>query len=217
MKFQCAYCEARACCEEPDAETHPMFCPERQCGEIVDGVRDEIGANPALAQLLATSARTEATGYPTASRLENTLDFARRLGATKLGIATCVGLLDEARIAQEIFESHGFEVFSVCCKVGGIPKEDVGVLDAEKIHPGSFEPICDPVAQARLLNHAGTQLNVVVGLCVGHDSIFFQHSAAPATVLIAKDRATGHNPVAVLHTARTYYRRVWGPGGAGSK
>jgi uncharacterized metal-binding protein len=48
----------------------------------------------------------------------------------------------------------------------------------------------------------------VVGLCVGHDSLFFRHSVAPVTVLVAKDRVTGHNPVAALYTSHSYYRRL---------
>jgi len=211
MEFKCAYCEVRACCEEAGAHAHPKFCPERQEPAVVDAVRQEINSDPELQRLMAASARTEAAGYPLASRLENTLDFAHRLNVEKLGIATCVGLLREARIAQEIFESHGFQVYSVCCKVGGIPKEEIGLLDSEKLRPGAFEPICDPAAQARLLNHIGVGLNVVIGLCVGHDSIFFKYSEAPATVLIAKDRVSGHNPAAALYTAHSYYKRVWGP------
>jgi len=80
--------------------------------------------------------------------------------------------------------------------------------DEEKVRPGQFEALCNPVAQARLLNEAGTGLNIVVGQCVGHDSLFFKHSDAPVTVLVAKDRVTGHNPVAALYTSHSYYRHL---------
>ena len=60
----------------------------------------------------------------------------------------------------------------------------------------------------KLLNEAETDLNVVVGLCVGHDSLFFRHSDALVTVLVAKDRVTGHNPAAVLYTSHSYYQRL---------
>jgi uncharacterized metal-binding protein len=99
-------------------------------------------------------------------------------------------------------------VASVCCKVGSIPKEEIGLTDEEKIHPGQFEALCSPIGQAQLLNAAGTGLNVLVGLCVGHDSLFFRHSEAPVTVLVAKDRVTGHNPAAVLYTSHSYYSRL---------
>ena len=52
-----------------------------------------------------------------------------------------------------------------------------------------------------------TEFNVMIGLCVGHDTIFLQHSAAPVTVLIVKDRVLGHNPVQALYLANTGYSR----------
>jgi uncharacterized metal-binding protein len=140
--------------------------------------------------------------------VEEIMNFARRLGVNHLGIASCVGLIHEARLLQEILQSNGFSVSSVCCKVGSIPKEQIGLTDAEKVRPGGFEALCNPIGQAKLLNEAGTGLNVVVGLCVGHDSLFFQHSKAPVTVLVAKDRVTGHNPAAALYTSHSYYRRL---------
>jgi uncharacterized metal-binding protein len=162
-------------------------------------------SNRALAQ---AAARTEAAGYCREPRVEEIMGFARRLGVDRLGIATCVGLLHEARLLQDILEAYGFDVFGVCCKVGAIPKEEIGLADEEKIHPGQFEALCNPIGQAQLLNKAGTGLNVVVGLCVGHDSLFFRHSHAPVTVLVAKDRVTGHNPAAALYTSHSYYSRL---------
>jgi uncharacterized metal-binding protein len=110
----------------------------------------------------------------------------------------------------EILDANGFQVSTVCCKVGAIEKEAVGLTDAEKLRPGQHESLCNPVGQARLLDRAGTGLNIALGLCVGHDSLFFRHSTAPVTVLVAKDRVTGHNPAAALYTSRSYYRRLRG-------
>ena len=159
-------------------------------------------------QLALASAQTEAAGYGRATRVEETMDFARRIGAQKLGIAHCMGLMQEAKLARDIFVANGFEVYAVCCKVGSIDKEAIGLADADKVRPGQYEALCSPVGQAALLAEAGTQLNVVMGLCVGHDSLFFIHSKAPATVLVAKDRVMGHNPVAALYTSHSYYRRL---------
>jgi uncharacterized metal-binding protein len=136
------------------------------------------------------------------------MDFARRLGVERLGIAHCVGLMREAKLARDIFMAGGFQVHTVCCKVGSISKEKIGLNDEEKVRPGQYEALCSPVGQAALLDKAGTQLNVVIGLCVGHDSLFFMHSTVPVTVLVAKDRVLGHNPVACLYTGHSYYRRL---------
>ena len=122
------------------------------------------------------SARTEAAGYCTATRVEEIMDFARRMGWRHLGIAHCAGLMEEAKAARDIFLAGGFEVSAVCCKVGSIDKEEVGIADGEKVRPGEFEALCSPVGQAALLAEAGTEFNVVIGLCVGHDSMFFMHS-----------------------------------------
>ncbi len=176
--------------------------------ELLQGVERTYLADPELQRMAAESARTEAAGYCKSTRVEEIMDFARRMGWRRLGIAHCIGLMQEAKAAQSIFTAGGFEVFTACCKVGSIDKEAVGVLDEEKVHPGQYEPLCSPVGQAALLAKAGTEFNVVIGLCVGHDSMFFMHSKVPVTVLVAKDRVLGHNPVAALHTSHSYYRRL---------
>jgi uncharacterized metal-binding protein len=176
--------------------------------ELLAGVERVYLEQEQVRRLAQESARVEAAGYCRATRIEEIMDFARRTGAQKLGIAHCVGLMREARLARDIFLVGGFEVYTACCKVGSIPKEAIGLQDEEKIRPGQFEALCSPVGQAALLDKAGTQLNVVIGLCVGHDSLFFMHSTAPATVLVAKDRVLGHNPVACLYTSGSYYRRL---------
>ena len=58
----------------------------------------------------------------------------------------------------------------------------------------------------------GTDLNVLVGLCVGHDALFFKYAEAFTTVLAVKDRVTGHNPLAALYPWHIYYRFLRRPG-----
>jgi uncharacterized metal-binding protein len=207
MELRCALCGVQACREEPGTTAYPDYCAMASESDLLSEVRAAYEEEETKRLALA-AARTEADRYPLETRVEEVMSFARRLAVTKLGIASCVGLIREARLLQGIFEANGFEVASVCCKVGSIPKEEIGLAEEEKIHPGQFEALCSPIGQAKLLNAAGTGLNVLVGLCVGHDSLFFQHSEAPVTVLIAKDRVTGHNPAAVLYTSHSYYSRL---------
>ena len=49
--------------------------------------------------------------------------------------------------------------------------------------------------------------SVVIGLCVGHDSLFYRYSEAYVTTLVTKDRVTGNNPAAALYTAGSYYKK----------
>jgi len=199
-----------ACTVAPGTKATPKFCPMPAEPELLGEVRSKYLQEPDLHRMAVESARTEAAGYCKATRVEEIMDFARRMGWRHLGIAHCAGLMREAKAARDIFLAGDFEVSTVCCKVGSIDKEDIGIADEEKVRPGDFEPLCSPVGQAALLAEAGTEFNVVIGLCVGHDSMFFMHSKAPATVLVAKDRVLGHNPVAALYTSHSYYRRLTG-------
>ena len=130
------------------------------------------------------------------------------MGYGKIGIATCIGLLSETHNLMKVLTGQGFVVESVCCKSGSIDKLELGLLESDKVRPGTFEPACNQVAQARFLNLAGTDLNLIVGLCVGHDILFTKYSDAPVTTLVVKDRVTGHNPVSVLYGQNFYYKRL---------
>lgn len=145
---------------------------------------------------------------PTKTRIIEICEFAKRMGYSRLGIAFCLGLTPEAEIVESILKQHGFEVISVLCKAGRTSKDFIGIKDHEKIFQDTDESMCNPVFQAKALNSEKTDLNILLGLCVGHDSLFFKYAEAPTTVLAVKDRVTGHNPLAAIYTASTYYAKV---------
>lgn len=126
----------------------------------------------------------------------------------RLGLAFCLGLAGEARTVEKLLSDKGFDVVSAVCKVGCISKEVIGIGDEDKIEPGSSESMCNPIAQARLLNAAQTEFNIVLGLCVGHDSLFLRYAEALCTVLAVKDRLLGHNPLAAVYNLDSYYRAL---------
>jgi uncharacterized metal-binding protein len=134
------------------------------------------------------------------------------MGYKRLGIAFCIGLAKEAGIVEDILKTYGFEVVSALCKAGRTPKETIGIKDEEKIFQGTNESMCNPIYQAKLLNQEQSEFNILLGLCVGHDALFFKYSEAPTTVLAVKDRVTGHNPLAAIYLSETYYKKVKTPG-----
>lgn len=188
----------------------PAFCPSRRYEEDISDVGRKL-AEGELAEVARVSSVVEGVNYCRKTRVEEIIDFARRLGLRRLGIAFCVGLRREAAVFADILEGHGFEVVAVCCKLGGIPKEDFGVKDEEKINPGTYEGACNPAAQALVLEKEGSQLNVLLGLCVGHDSIFIATTSVLTTVLATKDRVTGHCPLQPIYLADSYYGRIVTP------
>jgi len=145
--------------------------------------------------------------YPVKPRLQEIIEFARKMGYGKLGVAFCGGLHREAAVFCKILEDHGFNVVSVMCKVGGVDKSALGLQEHEKVKIGSFEPMCNPISQAEVLNAADTDFNILLGLCVGHDSLFLKYSKALVTVFAVKDRVLGHNPLGAIYNYDSYYER----------
>lgn len=152
-------------------------------------------------QRMSVAAATEGDFYMKATRLEEIKHFSSRMGYTRLGVAFCIGLAFEARRLLKVLKPD-FQVFSTCCKIGGVDKELFGF---QKMRPGELEVTCNPKMQAQILNEKETDLNLIVGLCIGHDLIFSQYSQAPVTTFIVKDRVLGHNPAAAIYS--NYYRR----------
>ena len=175
--------------------------------------------SPEIREFAVKSSRQEGSGYlklphspnapsPVKSRVEEVMEFAQRMGYKRLGVAYCGGVQFEASLLVPILENRGLEIVSVQCKCGSVPKENLGIEDWEKVSPGHFEAMCHPIAQAEVLNAHNTDLNILVCLCVGHDSLFLKHSQAPCTVLAAKDRVYGHAPLMALYQSKSYHRRI---------
>ncbi len=149
---------------------------------------------------------------PLKPRIVEIVEFARRMGYKRLGLAFCIGLRKEAAVVQEILVTNGFTVVSVGCKAGAVPKSELGIGALEQVDPGAaVESMCNPVFQAELMNAQNTDFNVLLGLCVGHDSLFFKHAKATGTVLAVKDRVLGHNPLAAIQQYDGYYRYLKQP------
>jgi len=151
-------------------------------------------------KICRASATIEAEHYMKATRLEETRLFAKEMGYKKLGIACCIGLIREAQLIAEYLKED-FEVILVICKNGGLLKSS---LDLPQIQSEKDEVMCNPIGQAVFLNKKQTEMNIICGLCVGHDVLFSKYSEAPITTIIVKDRVLGHNPAAVLYS--DYYR-----------
>ena len=181
---------------------YPDFClttgmDETLLGEVIRLYDDEENKKVTLA-----AAGVESDYYCQMCRVEETIEFAKRIGAKKIGIATCVGLIRETRTLSRILRSHGFEVYGVACKAGTVRKTEVGI---PKTCENTGVNMCNPILQAKMLNAEHTDLNIVMGLCVGHDSMFYKYVEGLTTTRVVKDRVLGHNPVATLYAADGYY------------
>jgi uncharacterized metal-binding protein len=191
----------------------PDFClTESADPKVVGSVTKRYRGRNRDAVIARAAAEVEGTYYGKLTRVEEIIAFANRIGAKRIGIATCIGLIQETRLFVKVLKAHDLEPYTVLCKVGSVDKTEIGIPNDLKVKKGSYEAICNPILQAKLLNEQKTDLNVIVGLCVGHDSLFIKNSDAPVTTLITKDRVLGHNPAAALYTSNFYYQRLLQPG-----
>ena len=187
-------------------KTYPEFClTTGLTQETIDKVQ-ALYEDEENRKVSVITAQIENEFYGKYTRVEEVIEFAKRMDHRKIGIATCIGLIDESRILARILRKNGFEVYSAVCKIGSFSKADVGVLPEDITRTGAV--MCNPIMQAEVLNQAGTDFNVVMGLCVGHDSLFYKYSEALVTTLVAKDRVLAHNPVGALYQAGAYYKKL---------
>lgn len=224
--LSCAKCSvvwkksgATNCWSNPDQRPpRPGYCPSEQEKTIIEESFRRYAGNGQDALLARAAAVVEGLCYQPVpgsdavnarwTRVEDTVALAKLMGWKKIGIATCIGLLEESERLSDILRAQDLTPLSACCKAGSIDKGKLGIGEQHKVRPGTFEPACNPIAQAQLLNKTETDMNVIVGLCVGHDMLFAKYSRAPVTTLVVKDRVTGHNPAAVLYGQNFYYKRL---------
>ena len=200
----------------------PRTCPTNGRKRLIDQAKKRY-EDPEIGEFARQASIQEGSCYagrgkkpyimhPTKPRIQEICEFAGKMGYTRIGLVFCAGLAREGLIVGNILKRRGLEVVSVICKVGGIPKEEIGINEEEKIFIGEHESMCNPIAQAMIVNDAKVEFNVLLGLCVGHDSLFFQHAKAPTTVLAVKDRVTGHSPLAPIYLSGSYYGWISKPG-----
>lgn len=204
MNYTCAECAVMACVSG-EKEKMPKNCPMQQAEAYaeIEQVYQEPGLKKFYEETLFTGSDW--------NRVREIIEFCRRMNYKRIGVAFCQGLKKESKIFCGILRKRGFEVVSIVCRNGAYTKQQ---LLRQEGQPERFVSVCNPVGQAKFLAESEVDFIVEIGLCVGHDSIFLKEIAkrsdAMVTVLITKDRATGHNPCAVLYGADGFFRKRLG-------
>lgn len=182
------------------------LCTEKPCtGGMPCSVCDAAAlyADPEDHRVMRAASEVEAEYYGEKNRIEEIIIFAQKMGYKKIGVAFCMAFSEEAAKLCAILSKY-FEITTVNCKVCGVPKSEIGAEESDRVGPIS----CNPIQQAKLLEEAGTELNVMLGLCVGHDALFMKHSHCLVVPAAVKDRVLAHNPMGALYCAGIYKRML---------
>ncbi|NHJ84585.1 MAG: DUF1847 domain-containing protein [Asgard group archaeon] len=202
--MQCTKC-GNIACSKNDLEHAPKGCPSVDFADEFRKAKMEYEKSD-IRKIHQAAAHVEVTGYMQWPRVKELMVFCEKMGYKKLGIAFCIGLKEEAKVLTQILEKDNFIVYSGMCTSGALQKKEIDIPD-EDTFTTAEEVGCNPIGQAFYLNAQKTDINIVVGLCIGHDINFIKYSKAPTTVLIVKDRVTTHNPAAVLYSR--YYKNKY--------
>jgi uncharacterized metal-binding protein len=127
---------------------------------------------------------------PKIDRVEEIIEYCNEAGIKRIGIANCATFNKEAEKLEEILTSKGFTVDKAHCKLGKVPFNN--------LVEGYKGLSCNPAGQAEFLAEKNTELNIMMGLCLGHDMIFNAKSKAPVTPLIVKDRKLKHHTLIIF-------------------
>lgn len=180
------------------------LCPTRD-RELQDRARElYVGENLKIEK---EATLVEGEGNCNWTRVQEIIAFANKMGYKKIGVAFCMGLHDEAKTFVKILEHNGLEVVSIGCKNGANLKGILGIEQEKKDHYVKNDMMCNPIGQALYLNEQKVDLNILLGLCVGHDTLFIKYGEAPMTVFAVKDRVLCHNPLGAIYQADAYYKK----------
>lgn len=210
MKISCLECKIYKCRNPKTKKSPPKNCPRKNYRDLLKKTLKQM-MDPSIQKINVACEEAMKGGYDKFGsnwpRVRELIEYAKVLDYHKIGIAACSGLIEEGKILGRILQDAGFQVTLVNCMAGGTTRAKLGFKQWDT----AFSSIvCNPLMQAEVLNKEKTELNVMVGLCLGHDVLFIKHSKADVTPFIVKDRVTGHNPIAALYTSGTYYRRkLW--------
>jgi len=182
----------------------PDYCQANRYVEELE-TTGKAYAKPEVVDLYKAACVVGAVNDGYRPRIEEAVHFAQQMGYAKIGFAVCTAFSSELAIIAKLFENAGMEVIAAGCAIGRVSAEARGLPELGKyLNSG-----CNPLAQAAILNTEETQLNFILGLCMGHDILFTQHSEAPVSTLIVKDRLMGNNPAAALygyHARRSLFK-----------
>ncbi|MFC1816905.1 DUF1847 domain-containing protein [Thermodesulfobacteriota bacterium] len=201
-EFSCYLCTKKEC-RLGYSKGIPLYCIATKFQDTLDKTKTKYTL-PDEGEIYKASAVVATNGLGKWPRVQEAIEFAKELKIKKIGLASCMALIKEMAMVGELFNGAGFEVASAGCKVGQIQPEERGFPELK----GFKSTTCNPIAQAEILNSESTQLNYMLGLCLGHDILFTKYSNAPVSTLIVKDRVTGQNPVAALYASQ-HRRHLW--------
>jgi len=197
----CAVCAKKSCLKYDHADP-PANCPMHDQETLAECKKEYFEKDGGKLYLSTMETALEAKDLGETRTLE-AIRFAKKNGWKKIGIAHCIGYCDEAAAAARLIKDAGLECETIVCCNGGIDLCEYTEIPEKHLDDVEhhYAVGCNPIGQAKYLEKAGTDFNLVFGLCVGHDALFIKYSHVLASVIMVKDRSRYHEPRSGLYEA----------------
>lgn len=219
-KMQCSKCEVRVCTVDAEGKRlpgeAPSWCPMKTKADVIKrALEKQTDEDRRIAHAAAV---VESEAYlrepwglkPYATRILEVINFAKKMGYKKIGIACCFASGWDANVLHNVLANRGFEVLARFCKVHQLHNTDfLNLKEEETLVPGGYQSMCNPIAQVDCLVDSGCEMIITHGECTGHDALAGKYSQVPFTVLGVKDRVLAHNPIVALTCPwNAYYQKL---------
>lgn len=135
--------------------------------------------------------------YGEKTRLKGTIDFCKKIGYKKTWISILSWFIKRNVSIQSY---NGFDVGLLICKIGSIDRHTIGINNCDVA-------MCNSIVQAELFNQQKTNFNIVLGLCVDHNTLLFSYFDAPVIVFVVKNRVWAYNSLGTVYLVDSYYGR----------
>jgi uncharacterized metal-binding protein len=193
LKTCACICKKQGCWGEENAPI-PTYCQANKYKETIERIKENYSEQDII-DMYRAACVVGAKNDGIRTRIEEALDFVKQMNYIRIGFAACLAFDQEMSLVKKLFIKRDLEVIVAGCQIGNLSAIDRGTPELAKYGNST----CNPIGQAEILNKESTHLNFIVGLCMGHDILFSEHSKAPVSTLFVKDRMTGNNPIAALH------------------
>jgi len=115
---------------------------------------------------------------PKLDRVDEIIAYCHEAGIKRIGIVNGISIEKQVKHLQNVLTSRGFKVDKAHCMLGKVKFDE--------LVPGYKGTTCNPAGQADYLAEKDTQLNIMMGLWLGHDMVFNSKSNVPVTPLVLK-------------------------------
>lgn len=199
--FTCASCTKKSCLLH-NQENPPLNCPMQDQDTLSKCKKEYFDKDGGKLYLSTMETAMEAKDLGETRTLE-AIRFAKKNGWKKIGIAHCIGFCNEAAAASKLIKKAGLECETVVCTNGGINLCDYMSIPTKHLDDveNNYAVGCNPIGQAKYLEKANTDYNLIFGLCVGHDALFTKYSHVLTSVIMVKDRSRYRDPISGLFAA----------------